>query len=94
MLGHVYGMLGHVWTPSTPAFANHPCIFWIFMMPQVILHVCFQFLMTQVILHVCFAFEMTQVIIVSNNLRNHTSRFSILLMAQANIQIIDVENVC
>ena len=76
MLGHVYGMLGHVWTPSTPAFANHPCMFWIFMMHQVILHVCFQFEMTQVILHVCFPFEMTQVIMVSNNLRNHTSRFS------------------
>jgi hypothetical protein len=76
MLGHVYGMLGHVWTPSTPAFANHPCMFWIFMMHQVILHVCFQFEMTQVILHVCFPFEMTQVIMVSNKLRNHTSRFS------------------
>jgi hypothetical protein len=30
MLGQVYGMLGHVWTPSTPAFANHPCMFSIF----------------------------------------------------------------
>ena len=30
MLGHVYGMLGHVWAPSTPAFANHPCMFSIF----------------------------------------------------------------
>ncbi len=30
MLGHVYGMLGHVWTPPTPAFANHPCMFSIF----------------------------------------------------------------
>ena len=27
MLGQVYGMLGHVWTPPTPAFANHPCMF-------------------------------------------------------------------
>ena len=94
MLGHVYGMLGHVWTPSTPAFANHPCMFWILMMHQVILHVCFQFEMTQVIPHVCFPFEMTQVIIVSNNLRNHTSRFSIFMMAQANIQICHAENVC
>ena len=30
MLVHVYGMLGHVWAPSTPAFANHPCMFSIF----------------------------------------------------------------
>jgi hypothetical protein len=30
VLGHVYGMLGHVWTASTPAFANHTCMFWIF----------------------------------------------------------------
>jgi hypothetical protein len=56
-----------------------------FLMPQVILHVCFQFLMTLVILHVCFPFWMTQVIIVSNKLRKHTCMFYDFLMAQVTI---------
>ena len=64
-----------------PSFCKSYMYVFDFLMPQVILRVCFQFLMTQAILHVCFAFERTQVIIVSNNLRNHTPRFLILLMA-------------
>ena len=39
-----------------PSFCKSSMYVFDFLMPQVILHVCFAFEMTQVILHVCFAF--------------------------------------